>query len=73
LEAVGVPKRPVLPVALIVQNVSFGLKPNPATPTACPCDTVAGFSTTRAEGVPTVKTPAASFPLAGCPGVWSFT
>jgi len=61
---VGVVANSAAPVLeLIVQNGSCGLKPVPATPTGWPCDTVAGLSTTNAEGVPTVNVPVAVFPV----------
>ncbi len=46
-----------------MQNASCALKPVPATPTARPCSTLAGFSTTKADGVPTVKTADAFEPV----------
>ena len=49
--------------AVIVQTVSSGLNPVPATPTGWPCCTEAGFRTTRAVGVPTVKKPVAAEPV----------
>jgi hypothetical protein len=50
--------------AVIVQVVSDGLKPVPATPTCRPCPTLAGSRTIIADGVPTVKKPVAADPVA---------
>ena len=46
----------------MTQNVSLGLKPKPATPTGWPWAALAGFKTTNADGVPTVKNPVALCP-----------
>ena len=52
-----------VPPAVMVQVVSSGFNPVAANPTGWLCCTLAGFSTSKADGVPTVKNPVAVAPV----------